>query len=308
MLVSLASCTKNENNVIKDILDNISGQNIEKTMRDLESFQSRYLLASNEEEIAVYIENRLNESGVDSVIISTFVNTTVEYHLGSGSQVEKEYYNVVGFIKGSRMNSQLYVLGAHFDSYCMGREVDPYETAPGADNNASGVAAVLEIARVINEQGYVPENTIAFAFFGSEEFMTMFTEGKSGSEFFVSGLDPVDVLFMIDHNQIAYNPDSIPYMINFQECPESEGLTAIAIDACTTFTIISPVLASDHIRCSDVFYFWSAGIPSLFLEEYYFNPYTFTVWDITDKCNIDYVAEVAKISLATLMLYEMDLD
>ena len=38
--------------------------------------------------------------------------------------------------------------------------------APGADDNASGTAAVLEIARVIMENNYQPESTIKFVTFG----------------------------------------------------------------------------------------------------------------------------------------------
>ena len=42
--------------------------------------------------------------------------------------------------------------------------------APGADDNASGTAAALEIARVIISNGYQPEATIKFITFGAEEY------------------------------------------------------------------------------------------------------------------------------------------
>ena len=66
------------------------------------------------------------------------------------------------------------IVGGHHDSYSSG---DPMVFAPGADDNASGTAAVLEIARVIKANNYQPESTIKVNNFCSRGIRFM---GKQG--------------------------------------------------------------------------------------------------------------------------------
>ena len=67
--------------------------------------------------------------------------------------------NVIADLAGSNPD-QIVLLGAHFDSW------DP---AQGAKDNGTGVAEVLEIARVLKSLGVKPKATIRFAFFSGEE-------------------------------------------------------------------------------------------------------------------------------------------
>jgi aminopeptidase YwaD len=69
-----------------------------------------------------------------------------------------ESCNIIGSIKGSTLPHQKIVLSAHLDSVI---------NSPGANDNASGVAAVLELARVMAKKK--PKRTIEFIAFGAEE-------------------------------------------------------------------------------------------------------------------------------------------
>ena len=71
---------------------------------------------------------------------------------------ETTYYNVVGVHRGISCPTEIYVLGAHYDSV---------EGAPGAMDNGSGVAGLLESARVLSQ--YAFEGTIVFIAFDREE-------------------------------------------------------------------------------------------------------------------------------------------
>lgn len=76
---------------------------------------------------------------------------------------------------GSQARQSAVIVGAHYDSRA--RSVSsPTQRAPGADDNASGTAAVLEILRVIGQTKTVFRNSIMFAFFSGEE------QGLYGSE------------------------------------------------------------------------------------------------------------------------------
>jgi Iap family predicted aminopeptidase len=68
--------------------------------------------------------------------------------------------NVVADLPGKTLPDQVVLVGAHFDSW---------DFAQGADDDGSGVAAVLEAARVLKSVGVAPRRTIRFAFFSGEE-------------------------------------------------------------------------------------------------------------------------------------------
>jgi aminopeptidase YwaD len=94
--------------------------------------------------------------------------------------------NVVGILDGSdpTLKNEVIVIGAHYDHLGLGGEgsLAPREGEihHGADDNASGTAALLELARVFSQQGSRPRRTIAFIAFSGEE------EGLLGSNYYVN--------------------------------------------------------------------------------------------------------------------------
>lgn len=76
--------------------------------------------------------------------------------------------NVLGMWPGSdtRLSQEVLVVGAHYDH--VGRLPDG-TIFPGANQNASGVAALLELARVLKEEGYQPARSVLFAAWSGEE-------------------------------------------------------------------------------------------------------------------------------------------
>lgn len=86
--------------------------------------------------------------------------------------------NVFGFIEGEN-RSEFIVVGAHYDHLGVGISVNGDSIYNGADDNASGVSAVLQIAKAIKESGQQPLRSILFAFWDGEEL------GLLGSEHFM---------------------------------------------------------------------------------------------------------------------------
>jgi hypothetical protein len=112
--------------------------------------------------------------------------------------------NVFGVLHGRLRPERAHVIGAHYDSV---NSAGPTAPAPGADDNASGTAAVLEAARVMSTSGKRPAETIIFAFFSAEEAMVV------GSRAFVSTLSsrPWKVIDMINLDVIGYvKPGTVP--------------------------------------------------------------------------------------------------
>ncbi len=75
--------------------------------------------------------------------------------------------SVILTIHGSRFPDEIVVLGGHLDS-TVGR-FSPTLRAPGADDNASGIAVLTETARVLLSSGFQPERTIQFMGYAAEE-------------------------------------------------------------------------------------------------------------------------------------------
>jgi hypothetical protein len=88
-------------------------------------------------------------------------------------------WNVLGSIPGRdpQLAKQVILLSAHLDHVGVGKPVKGDSIYNGADDDASGVAAVLELARALSS-GRRPRRTVVFAFFGSEEI------GGFGSKYF----------------------------------------------------------------------------------------------------------------------------
>jgi aminopeptidase YwaD len=99
---------------------------------------------------------------------------------------EAPSFNVVGILPGSdpKLKDEALVIGAHYDHLGNGGEgsLAPREGEihHGADDNASGVAGMLELARIFSAQGARPKRTIVFIAFSGEE------EGLIGSNYYIN--------------------------------------------------------------------------------------------------------------------------
>ncbi|MEN9919702.1 MAG: hypothetical protein RL662_2138 [Bacteroidota bacterium] len=85
--------------------------------------------------------------------------------------------NVLGMIEGVNTNEYI-IVGAHFDHLGMDENLAVDQIYNGADDNASGVSAVLQIAKAFVESGIKPQRNIVFAFWDGEE------HGLLGSRYF----------------------------------------------------------------------------------------------------------------------------
>ena len=118
--------------------------------------------------------------------------------------------NVVGILDGSdpTLKNEVIVIGAHYDHLGRGGEgsLAPREGEihHGADDNASGVAGVLELARLFASQKLRPRRTIVFMAFSGEE------EGLLGSNYYVNHpiLPLANTIAMINMDMIGRMKDN----------------------------------------------------------------------------------------------------
>ena len=102
--------------------------------------------------------------------------------------------NVVGCIEGEVAETYI-IMGAHFDHLGLNRKGEVY---CGADDNASGVAALIECARLVAESDYKPRYTLVFIAFDAEE------KGLIGSTKFAKTLPAGSIRAMINMDMVGW--------------------------------------------------------------------------------------------------------
>ena len=217
--------------------------------------------------------------------------------------------NVAGWIEGSdpRLKAETIIVCAHHDH--LGASGDAY--FPGANDNASGAAAVLELARALAASGLRPRRSVLFLIFGSEEV------GLLGSYYYVQNpLRPlastaaVVNLDMIGRNETpspqtdrgrwhipadtsnALNPIGAHYSPGLRRAIESANAQAglrldFRLDADHTLNILQ--------RC-DHYPFLLERIPSVWLFTG-FHPEYHQPTDTVDRLNLDKMLKIARLAL-----------
>lgn len=118
--------------------------------------------------------------------------------------------NVLGMIPGKKTNEYV-IVGAHFDHLGIDPALDGDQIYNGADDNASGVSAVLQIAKAFVVSGQQPERNVIFAFWDGEE------KGLLGSKYFVQECPFINQVKgylnfdMIGRNNQPQNPKHVVY-------------------------------------------------------------------------------------------------
>ena len=211
--------------------------------------------------------------------------------------------NIEGTLAGWGPGSDtIYIVGAHYDSISN----DPYNVAPGADDNASGIAGVLETARVLSTYRF--KKTLRFLGFAAEE------PGIFGSQHYAQSARSVGTKIngMIDLDMIAWDSNSDNQMdIHAGTRYDSQSLGAAILNANSAYTIgLQPqYITSGSSRFSDHSRFWDQGYPAVMLiEDYYasssgvkdFNSYYHTTSDTLGRLRLPYAKKFVQATVATL--------
>ena len=149
-----------ENPQIRKMIDSVSMDSIEANIKHLSSyhtrrFDSRYIYDVQDWLVAYY-----EHLGIDTVMLHDF-------------KVHKEGYpeetadNVLAVQWGTKTPDEYVICGAHYDSWNDDCTDPDTIRSPGADDNASGVAGILETARILSR--YTFDRTIIYANWCAEE-------------------------------------------------------------------------------------------------------------------------------------------
>lgn len=131
----------------------------------------------------------------------------------AGAVTKGKLSNVVGILPGKSRPNEYVVFSGHYDHLGIIEPVGQDSIANGADDDASGVTAVISLANIFAKQAN-NERTLVFVAFTAEE------SGGFGSKYFSEQLDPKDVVAMINIEMIGkdskFGPNTL-YITGFEK-------------------------------------------------------------------------------------------
>ena len=277
-----------------------SGYRIIQTILELQTFETRDFHTEESAASALLIQQWMEDIGLE---------TQLQEFDADGLTV----VNVIGTLNPQSVSSDLHLIGAHYDSrnrYVTSITEAENESAPGADDNASGVAAMLEIAYVLASCERF-EAATRFVAFGAEERGFVNKSGLAGSSAFAQA--EAD-------GEIGYGATFVMDMIGFQAENESRmtivtnnesaNIAQSVTDAVVAYDIDLRVdiVSDESLRYSDHASFWDHGYPSILMIEELdpstgapVNPYYHTESDTADKLSSKQMEEIASALIGAVL-------
>ncbi len=174
------------------------------------------------------------------------------------------------------------------------------EAFAGADDNASGTAVLLEMARVLKD--YQNQKTIRFFITNGEEV------GLVGSTHYARRLQDTQELkkikLVINMDMVGYNSNGL---VEIETNPEFDELARWLADLASKFTSLKTKITlgawgSDHLP------FLNRGVPALLTIEDWDtkNPCYHQECDTADKINYEYAGEIAKLNISAVIAKDLD--
>jgi leucyl aminopeptidase len=239
------------------------------------------------------IRNRFIGMGYDDACLDSFFITkiyrTIEYR--------QWQYNVIANIIGSEYPDSLCVMGGHYDNIIV--TGDPFMVVPGANDNASGIAATMEVARVMKKYSFNPKNSIVFIAFGAEEI------GLFGSLDFAANPNGLSqkISFVLNNDMIAYEPETDPglWCVNILDYDNSHKLRVDAEQIILKYATLNYINDNTSNKYSDSYSFFRYGYKALFFFKGQTDPNFHTLNDVVSNCNFEYCREIAKVNCVLLV-------
>ncbi|WP_157817660.1 M28 family metallopeptidase [Candidatus Thiodictyon syntrophicum] len=267
-----------------NLLGQLSQFDYQDYVGNLQAFGTRYFNTQGNVKATNYLADTLNSFGL-SVRQDAF-----DY---GGTR-----YNVEATLPGLVTPNQIFIIGAHFDS----TSNDPQTNAPGADDNASGTAAMLEIASVLSQYQFA--STIRFIGFNAEE------QGLIGSNAYAAAAQVRGdtIVGMLNLDMIAYTAGLATQ--DLEVMGDKWLVDRFIADAATYVPgLLTQAWYGDYYG-SDHYYFHSSRYPgssSLFgIEDTATdiwsnsNPYYHKTTDTADRLDYGFAYKVTQASAATL--------
>ena len=257
---------------------------------DLVNFPTRHTISPYNVDAAEWLRGQFQALGYTDVVFHDFKVKSVTRH------------NVICTKPGKTEPDKYLIVCAHYDSR-MKSLGDATSVAPGADDNASGVAALLEMARVL----FSTDTTysIRFCAFSGEE--QGYVGASAYADFVKAGGMQIPLLINLDMVGHPEDP-AIPTIIvehdirnhvRTNDAPSlafANQMTQAAADYTTLKTTLGPIYSSDYMPFEYYGYVCIGAYDGADAEPFYH-----TADDTLDKVDMGFCTEVTRMVLATVL-------
>jgi Peptidase family M28 len=270
---------------IKKLVDAVSRTNFAATLSELASYPTRHSLSGHFQDAAKRTRDRLQLMGYEVRL--------QDVALPGGKSL-----NIVADKKGSADGKRsLTLVTAHLDSVnhpADPSQEDPTAPAPGADDNGSGSAGVIEIARLFRDRPITQD--LRLILFGGEE------QGLCGSREYLKQLPAAErarIKAVVNMDMIAVLNTTSPTVLLEGGDPFSKDLVAGLASAAHAYTRLEVNTAWDP-HDSDHEPFISAGLPAVLTIEGgdEANANIHNAKDTLDRINYDLGLEIVRMNTA----------
>jgi leucyl aminopeptidase len=141
-------------------LDQVQHANIHATINHLQTYQNRYYASSYGRDAALWIQSTW------MALAAGRSDVTSELFACASCSTQP---SVILTIRGNEFPNEVVVLGGHLDSINASGGGSTSQRAPGADDDASGIATLTEVLRIAMASGWKPKRTVKFMGYAAEE-------------------------------------------------------------------------------------------------------------------------------------------
>ncbi|AMO21531.1 M20/M25/M40 family metallo-hydrolase [Flavobacterium columnare] len=271
---------------------------IEKTLQFLTSDENkgREPGTPEMENVMVFLENQFKENQVKP-FYKTYRDKLSDYH--------KPAYNIVGVIEGNDpvLKNEYVVIGGHYDHIGSATEVEGDRIANGANDNAVGTTAVLEVMRYFSEKKN-NKRSIVFALFTAEE------KGLLGSRHLAQKMKnaAIDIYFMFNYEMIGIpmnRKEMLVYMTGITKSNMAKKMNEYASEKWVGYLPVESryqlFKASDNYPFYEEYHIPAHTISSFDFENYKFYHHVKDEFDKMDIQHIQKVTEKSKIVLEKMI-------
>jgi len=281
--------TIDQPDLVQNLLGNLEHDTIEHVILELSSFQNRYYQSDTGELSAHWIYDYWTSLAQSRSEITVQIYEHDEFKQPS----------VILTIPGRQSTTASIVLGGHLDSIVSGKVT---ERAPGADDNASGIASLTELIRACVEMNYEPDVTVHFMAYAAEE-VGLRGSGEIAEEFF-QRQEQVLGVFQLDMTNYPHAAEDITFITDYTDANQNAFLMTL-ID---TYLDLSYTSAPCGYGCSDHASWQAKGYPASFpfeakLGEH--NPFIHTENDTFENCGSQTDRALDFTRLATTYIAEL---
>jgi len=236
--------------IVAKLVSSISQDRIQARVEQLSNdFWTRNSLSPDAVAAAHHLLNVMNEVGCQNTRLHNF-------RAGYSP-------NVICELPGYDTQASAVYVGAHYDCRSTGVN-NPTQRAPGADDNGSGTAGLLDILTaavdLIRSDGISFRRRIVFCLFAGEE------QGLVGSNVFVSQLRNAgeQIIGMVGLDMIGYPQPNAPTTLYWMSSYTTANLTNLGIELATTYLGDDTIVTRTGACCSDQQSFFLTGLSCCF--------------------------------------------